>query len=276
MPRICTVRGELERRLHIAPRMAVAISGSLAGLRRISSWGVFSAATSATVCALGQDVPAKSITTVPAPSRSGWFIGGYAVAFVPVGDWTDHPYAGRTLGSVTYDDDLDQFGPGIGAGIELGWKAKGALTLTLQAERTTLATGEWEAEAARHGSNVVSNAAQTQALFFLSVELLGRDPWRMDLRFGIGMMDASGKESLRDPAISYEYDFLRASFAARGGIGGGYRVSPVVDLMLLVDAVWATPGVRYPEHSAAYLGIVTCLGPRFWFSAPRGTSKGAP
>jgi hypothetical protein len=84
-------------------------------------------------------------------------------------------------------------------------------------------------------------------------------------------MDASGKESLRDPAISYEYDFLRASFAARGGIGAGYRVSQVVDLMLLVDAVWATPGVEYPEHSAPYLGIATCLGPRFWFSAPRGT-----
>src|SRR5688500_12846912 len=114
--------------------MAVAISGSLAGLRRISSWGVFSAAASASVCAFGQDGSAESIAAAPAPSRSGWLIGAYAVSFVPVGDWTDHPYAGRTLGSVTYDEGLDQFGPGIGAGIEFGWKAKRLLTLTLQAE----------------------------------------------------------------------------------------------------------------------------------------------
>jgi hypothetical protein len=251
--------------------MAVAISGSLAGLRRISSWGVFSAAASASVCAFGQDGSAESIAAAPAPSRSGWLIGAYAVSFVPVGDWTDHPYAGRTLGSVTYDEGLDQFGPGIGAGIEFGWKAKRLLTLTLQAERTTLATGEWEAEAARHGSNVVSHATQTEILLFLSVELLGRNSWRMDLRFGVGMMDASGSESLRDPAISYEYEFLRASFAGRAGLGGGYRLSPAVDLMLLVDAVWATPGVVYSDHSAPYLGIAACLGPRIWFGAPRGT-----
>ena len=251
--------------------MAVGSSGSLAGIRRIGSWGVFSAAASASVCAFGQDVAAESIAKAPAQSRAGFLIGAYVVSFVPVGDWTDHVYAGRTLGSVTYDDDLDQFGPGIGAGIEFGWKAKRVLTFTLQAERTTLATGEWEAEAARHGSTVESHATQTEFLFLLSAELLSRNSWRMDLRFGFGIMDASGEESLRDPAISYEYNFLRASFAVRGGLGVGYRLSAAVDLMLLVDAVWAGPGVVYSNHSAPYLGIATCLGPRFWFGAPRGT-----
>lgn len=207
--------------------------------------------------------------------RSRWLLGVYGASFVPIGAWADHPYAGRTLGSVTYDEGLDQFGPGFGAGVEVGWKSSGALMLTLQLEATTLSTGEWEAEAARQGSDVSSHAAQLGALLVLSAELFESSRWRMDLRFGLGIMDAWGGETLRDPAVSYDYDFLRTSLTARAGLGGGYRISKTVDLTLLVDFVWATPGVVYPDHSAPYLGVAAFLGPRIWFGPPRGASRSA-
>jgi len=198
-------------------------------------------------------------------------IGGYAASFVPVGDWANHPYAGRTLGSVTYDEGLDQFGPGFGIGFEIGWKSRGPFQLTLGLERTTLGTGEWEDEAARHGSDVSSHAARLSSLLFLSVELVGTRTFRTEIRVGLGVMSAWGSETVRDLSVSYDYDFLRTAFAGRVGVGGSLRISRGVDLALLVDFEGGTPGVSYPTHSAPYLGVVACLGPRFWFNPPEGT-----
>ena len=254
--------------------MTASPSVSRAGLRCIASWGAFwvvSAAASVAVPAVpAQELPPDSTPVSAESRRSGWLLGAYGASFVPIGAWADHAYAGRTLGSTTYDEGLDQFGPGFGAGIDVGWKSSEALMLTLHLEGTTLSTGEWEAEAARHGSDVSSHAAQFGALLFLSIEVLESSPWRMDLRCGLGLMQAWGGETLRDPAVSYDYTFLRTSLTARAGVGGGYRISTAVDLTLLVDFVWATPGVRYPDHSAPYLGVVALLGPRIWFSAPAG------
>lgn len=208
-------------------------------------------------------------------SRSRWLLGTYGAVFVPIGAWADHPYAGRTLGSVSYDEDLDQFGPGFGLGVELGWKSRGAVMLTLQVEGTTLATGEWEAEAAKQGSRLSSHAAQLSAMLMLSAELFESRRWRMDARFGLGVMEAWGGEELRDPDVSYDYSFLKTSFAARAGLGSGYRISSSVDLTLLVDFVWAVPGVAYVDRSLPYLGVAALLGPRFWFGARSGGSRSA-
>jgi len=251
--------------------MTAAGSVSGAGFRRIAAGGAFcvvsAAASAAAPAAPDPQLPSDS---VPADAdaearRSGWLIGAYGASFVPVGSWADHRYAGRTLGSVTYDKGLDQFGPGFGAGIEVGWKSSGAIALTLQLEATTLSTGEWEAEAAKQGSDVSSHAAQFDALLMFSAAVIESSPWQMDLRFGFGLMHAWGGETLRDLGVSYDYTFLTTSFAVRAGLGGGYRISTAVDVTLLVDFVWAVPGVDYSDHSAPYLGVAAFLGPRIWF-----------
>jgi len=260
------------------------VAGSAAGLRCIRSWRALclaSAATSATLSAFAEEAPREPVpasadtSRAPIPAseaaaRSGWLIGGYAASFVPVGAWADHPYAGRTIGSVTYDEGLDQFGPGFGIGFEIGWKARRRIQLTLGLEVTTLGTGEWEDEAARHGSDVSAHAAQISALMLLSIELFATRTLRTELRLGLGIMSARGGETVHDLSVSYGYDFLGTSFASRAGVGGGLRISKAVDLMLLVDFQGAIPGTSYPNHSAPYLGFVGCLGPRFWFGPKEG------
>jgi len=254
--------------------MTAAGSVSRAGLRRIAAWGVFcivsAAASAAAPAPADAEVLHDSIRAGDQAPRSGGMIGAYGASFVPIGTWADHAYAGRTVGSVTYDEGLDQFGPGFGGAIEVGWKFSGPIMLAFQLQATTLSTGEWEAEAAKHGSEVSSHAAEYAMLLLLSAAVVEDDPWQLDLRCGVGVMHAWGGETLSNPRVSYDYTFLTTSFATRAGVGAGYRISSSVDLALAVDFVWAVPGVRYPNSSAPYLGIAAFLGPRIWFDPQVG------
>jgi hypothetical protein len=248
-------------------------SVSRAGFRRIAARGAFcvvSAVASAAPAAPDPELPHDSIPADDESRRSGPMIGAYGASFVPMGKWADHPYAGRTLGGVTYDEGLDQFGPGFGGAIEVGWKFGGPIMLSFQLEATTLSTGEWEAEAAKHGSDVSSHAAEYGMLLLFSAAVVEHDPWQLDLRFGVGLMHAWGGETLNDLGVSYDYTFLTTSFAVRAGVGAGYRISTAVDLTLLVDFEWAVPGVDYPNSSAPYLGVAAFLGPRIWFDPQVG------
>lgn len=203
--------------------------------------------------------------TAAATERTGWLIGGYFAAFVPFGAWTTHPYAGKTLGGITYDEGLSYFGPGWGGSLEIGGKVARSAAITVDMEMTGLSTAEWDRAAQRAGSNISSHVAQFGGHVFGVIRLFHQRPWWMEARMGVGLLHVWGGEDNYDYAVSYDYSFLGAAFSLRGGVGGAYEVSRGVDLTLLLDVGTAVPGVHYSFGSAMpYFDVAAFIGPRVW------------
>lgn len=196
---------------------------------------------------------------------AGFVVGAHLALFLPFGTWINHPYAGRTFGSTTYPDDLDLLGPGGGGIIEIGWKWKSAWSLTLQADLTTVATGEWEEQAARAGSDLSATALQWDVNLMLGTDLYYADPFRLEMRFGAGYMHAWVEEESREYSLTYSYDALGPAFSLRLGLGGSYTVASGVDAVLMADTAVGLAGANYPGRSQEpYLGVTLALGVRIW------------
>ncbi len=106
--------------------------------------------------------------------------------YFPVGGWTDHVYAGRSA-----PDDLDQFGPGLGAVLDLGVQVNNLL-ISLRPEFATLATGEWDDYARSKGDNISSEAYIFALHLALGYRLISYGSAHLDLEFGIGYSEAFG------------------------------------------------------------------------------------
>jgi hypothetical protein len=196
---------------------------------------------------------------------AGFVAGAHLALFLPFGTWINHPYAGRTFGSTSYPDDLDLLGPGGGGIIEIGWKWRSILSLALQADLTTMATGEWESQAARAGSDLSATALQWDVNLMLGTDLFYADPFRLEARFGAGYMHAWVEEESSEYSLTYSYDALGPVFSLRLGLGGSYTIASGVDAVLMADTAFGLAGADYPGRpQEPYLGVTLALGVRFW------------
>lgn len=203
--------------------------------------------------------------------REGVYLSLYFVGMAPIGAWTRHPYAGRSLGQTHYRDDLDLFTPGLGGAFDLGYRTGGALSFALQVGAHALGTGEWEEQAARFGTPVSAHALQLYADAMVGLEVLALGPLRAGLHAGVGILDSQGGERLEDPAVAYDYSFLETGFDLRAGVELHYFLSGLIDMTALLDFNVASPGVeRASGWARPCMGFQLAIGPRFWLDGRRG------
>lgn len=199
----------------------------------------------------------------------GWaeryFVGLHGAGFIPYGYWTEHVYAGETLGDTRVPRDLTQFGPGGGGILELGLEMSKRYFLALQLDLTSLTTGDWEAFASSVGSDVSVLAMQWDATLVAGVRIVHYRPFRLEARICLGYMHVWGQEENRDYDRSYVYSFAGAAFVAKAGLSVSFELTKSLDLVLMTDQTVGLPGVRYPEEQLRpYLGLTCSLGFRFW------------
>jgi hypothetical protein len=182
----------------------------------------------------------------------GFLLGAYATGFVPVGDWRKNPISKQTM-----------FGPGAGGTVELGGKVQ-RFTLTAQFTITSMYVGGWERYAARHGSSISASAYQVGIYAVAGFDLWRWEASRLELRMGIGYMQAFGTEHNRDYGLSYDYDFLKPSASPCAGLAGAFRLWRSGELLVFMNQHGFVPGANYADQTRAYLGLSLSVGVRFW------------
>lgn len=208
---------------------------------------------------------AQSDDTQDPEHQYGFFLGLHGAFHVPYGSWTDHLYAGKSVGGVTHPGDLKQVGLGGGGMLELGANT-GIHDFTLQLDFNVLSSTDWEGYARDQGSNLSVNIYKWDLNLTWGIELLRISSFFLQARIGIGYMVVVGSEQNHDFNVSYDYDFYQNSFSARAGIGAGLDLTRYLSLYLIVDHAVGVPGVDYPPEGAdlPYLGFSFSLGVRLW------------
>jgi hypothetical protein len=209
--------------------------------------------------------PPQSAPVEASLGIEGFFIGLHGVGHVPYGTWTDHLYAGKTIGGITHPDDLSQVGPGGGGVLELGART-GIHDFTLQFDFNALTSREWENYARAGGNSLSANLYKWDLNFIWGVQLFRISSFFVQARVGVGYTTVTGSEEYHDFKVSYDYDFYQHSFSARAGLGAGLDLTRGLVIFLAVDHVVGVPGVDYPPEGSdkPYLGFTFSLGVRFW------------
>lgn len=206
------------------------------------------------------------ITPAETPrSADGFFVGLHGTGHVPYGAWTDHLYAGETIGGISHPGDLKQVGPGGGGMFELG-ASKDIHDFSLQFVFNFLSSSDWEDYTRAQGSNLSVSIYKWDFSFLWGIEFVRLSSFSLQARMGVGYTLITGSENNRDYGVKYSYAFYQHSFSARAGIGACLDISRGVAFFLAVDQTVGLPGVIYPQEGRdrPYLGVALSLGIRFW------------
>jgi hypothetical protein len=247
---------------------------NLFGIILTATWAALGAAA-APVSNIGDESDLKEESSYESSDDSmEFFIGLHGAGYVPYGEWTDHIYAGRTIGGITHPADLNQVGPGGGGVLELGART-GIHDFTLQFDFNALTATDWEDYAKAQGSSLSVDLYRWDLSLIWGIEFLRISSFSLQARIGIGYTVVTGSEDNQDFKVSYDYDFFRHSFSVRAGIGAGIEVTKGLVIYLAVDQTVGVPGVDYPPEGAEipYLGLSLSLGVRFWPVEMFGESK---
>ena len=192
------------------------------------------------------------------PRSVRFFTGVGVVTMLPVGGWTRHPYAGTLAGG-----DLDHFGPGAGARVELGlgWPR---MMLGLVVEINSLDTSAWENFTEKNNQQVDSHAYAAALYVQGAVQIVSQGPVRFDLHIATGWAQGFGGEAFADLGLEYDYSFFKPTLSFRQGAAFSWLASPHVDLVLGLDHNIAISGVDYPGDPRPLWSFTLNVGARFW------------
>lgn len=209
--------------------------------------------------------PPQSPPVEASRPADGFFFGLHGTGHVPYGAWTDHFYAGETIGGISHPTDLKQVGPGGGGMFELGTSTD-IHDFSLQFAFNFLSSKDWEDYAGAQGTSLSVSLYKWDLSVLWGVEFVRFSSFSLQARFGIGYTLVTGSEKNHDYGVKYSYDFYQHSFSARAGIGACLNLSRGLVLFLAVDQVVGVPGVSYPQEGRdrPYLGLAFSLGLRFW------------
>jgi HEAT repeats len=192
------------------------------------------------------------------PRSVRFYTGCGVVTMLPVGGWTRHPYAGGLAG-----EDLDHFGPGAGARVELGfgWPR---MMLGLVVEINSLDTAAWENFTEKNGQQVDSHAYAAALYVQGAVQIVSQGPVRFDLHIATGWAQGFGGEAFADLGLEYDYSFFKPTLSFRQGAAFSWLATPHVDLVLGLDHNIAIGGVDYPGDPRPLWSFTLSVGARFW------------
>ncbi|HOX44771.1 MAG TPA: hypothetical protein PK668_14325 [Myxococcota bacterium] len=213
-----------------------------------------------------EEPPAGDEPPAPPGKRRGFMLAVYPEALFPLGGWSLHRYAGESVAGQLYPRDLHQFGPGVGAGLDVGYVFFEWFELSFSAHLGWLSTDEWTSFAAEHGSEIEAEAMQWSLLVNMEAMFLDLDWLHLDARLGLGYTQAWGQESVEAyRGLSYAYSFLDPSFALRGGLSAGVPLLEGLELVVMLEVWTGFPGSGHTGAGAEpYLGLSASVGLRLW------------
>ncbi len=190
----------------------------------------------------------------------------HGAAFLPFGPWTEHRLAGVSSAGHLHPSDLEQYGPGGGGILEIGYRWCNRFGMDLQVDVVSVSTDEWDDYARSRGSIIDSWAMQWAFNLMFTVEVVRTNPFRFELRAGMGYLHVYGRERNESINLTYDYEPAGAAFSLRLGVGGLFPVGRGFDVVLLADLALGVPGVEYVGQSdRRVIALTTSLGFR-WLS----------
>ncbi len=131
--------------------------------------------------------------------ETGWTLGIAAGANIPLGAWSDHPYA----------EGVKQFGTSWTVSAELEYRTSARFGLALLGCHAPLATRGWTDYAGSRGSSISASASVTMLLLALRPRSYTDGTNAITLQFAGGILFSSGREEFGP--LSYDYTFLPAT-----------------------------------------------------------------
>jgi hypothetical protein len=230
--------------------------------------------------------PASQPSTVPAitdfqtapeppPPRSGppdvhtlprgFGLGVYALGYFPVGSWIDHPYAGTIAPS-----DLDYFGPGGGAALELLIRYKRVNFILARGDVGRLSSTAWEHWTEQHGGGVTVRTLAWGVHTGFGGVLWDFGRSRLEADALLGAIGFHGRETDPRYDVSYPLNFLHPAFSLRVRVAAAFAMVRSLELYGAFEAGFAFPTMTATDGGGPTATLSLALGVRFWGALLRG------